>query len=162
MRIIVNNQHEATLIKKFLDAAHELGIADLMEQEDATSSQEANEQQLLNSSDYRIVAEAIFWGGPKIEVDASEDELRYEDDDWVTGTCIHCGSETMGTGDGMDPLTYERWIEMNSAESRKKWRCDSCHKHMCGNCGERTYTNEEYGECAECMARGLVPNASQT
>lgn len=147
MRIIVNNQSEADLIKKFLDACHELGVADLMEQEDAEQN---GTEQMLDADDYRILGEAVFFETPAIEVDPKESELRYHSDDFVTGTCVHCSTETMGTWMD-DPLTYESLKDMNSEEYRKKWRCEDCQKKLCDRCRERTCTNLDVMECDQCL-----------
>ncbi|MEK3849967.1 hypothetical protein MHB54_25160 [Paenibacillus sp. FSL M7-0802] len=50
----------------------------------------------LQGEDFRILAEGFFWSELHIEIDRKEEELKFRDDDWVTGECIHCGTHTTG------------------------------------------------------------------
>lgn len=148
MRIIVNNEQEADLIRRFLDDGHEHSIMDLLQAEIAKYPEDQPE---LEGADFRILAEAVFWGNPKIIVDQKEEEMRFEDDDWVTGYCVHCYTHTTGSSNG-DPLTYGTWKWLDSHETRSKWRCEDCAKKMCPNCGERIMKSVDEEECPECLA----------
>lgn len=147
MRIVVSNEQEADLIRRFLNDGHEHSIMDLLKSEIAKYP---DDQPELEGEDFRILAEAVFWGGPTIEIDLKEEELRFEDDDWVTGKCIHCGTHTIGSAND-EPLTYSGWKWLDSPETRVKWRCEECARRLCPACSEHLIENDEDDECKVCM-----------
>lgn len=153
MKIIVNNQQEADLIRHFLSECHEYSIMDLLKNEIAKYQDDEAE---IQGEDFRILEEAVFWSGPKIIVDPQEEELEFEDDNWVTGECIHCGTHTMGSGDDR-PLTYAAWRDMDSDESRAQWRCEDCSRRLCPACSERLKESDEGDECKVCLGEEQQP-----
>lgn len=124
MRIIVQNQAEEELMHKFLSAIHELGIIDLMEEEDG---KENRLEQILNADDYRILSEAISGDQVSVSVEREEKELYYDEAEFITGTCTKCGEQTQGLYDAFS-VTYADAIQMQSTEGQKNWRCYDCRE----------------------------------
>ncbi|PZM62593.1 hypothetical protein [Paenibacillus dendritiformis] len=124
MKIVVANESEARLMRDYLTTMHELGIIDLMEEEDGSHPDE----QVLNANDYRAIRDAVAGDQIKVVVDAEEDDICYEDNDFIVGTCIRCGTETQGLIDP-ETVTYERYLKM--MDNQKDWHCYECQRKQC-------------------------------
>ncbi|WP_238649741.1 hypothetical protein [Paenibacillus piscarius] len=124
MRIFVQNLEEVELISKLLSAVHELGVIDLMEEEDG---KENGMEQMLSADDYRILRETVSGDRVGIVMDANESLLYYDDAEFITGLCSKCGEQTQGLYDA-DLITYTEAIRMQSPEGQKNWRCYDCQQ----------------------------------
>lgn len=124
MRIFVQNREEVELISKLLLAVHELGVIDLMEEEDC---KENGMEQMLNADDYRILRETVSDNRVGIVMDADELHLYYDDAEFITGLCSRCGEQTQGLYDA-EIVTYAGAIQMQSIEGQKNWRCYDCQQ----------------------------------
>jgi hypothetical protein len=120
MKILVNNDKEKELVKRFLIAMRELdGIDGIVELDEKT----ADGDDLYFQADDRLFLEDAI-NNAKVEVNEKVYPLCVEHYH-VTGTCVDCGTQTEGTVDGED-ISYEDYLEMTSPERLKEWKCESC------------------------------------
>jgi len=75
LKIIVANENEHKLVQQFLFAIHELGMIDLMKEEDHQDPHE----HFIDSDGYRTLEAAISGEQIKVEVDPLEKRIEYLD-----------------------------------------------------------------------------------
>lgn len=120
MKIIVNNEKEQALIKKFIKEFRECDIAHEIHRISCEDEPLAG----LGSDEATIIDFAF--DQCRIVVDEQEKSILLEEDDMVTGTCVVCGTKTHGMSDCYDDITYEQYIDMMSSEEQEKWLCEEC------------------------------------
>lgn len=119
MKIIVQNESEKKLIQRFLDAMHDL---DMIDELSAVDVKFDDEDQYLLGDDEMFLKKAIFES--TVSIDANEPQICVEHHN-LTGVCAVCGGATDGTIDG-DDIPYSEWLDYNSEEGLKSWKCESC------------------------------------
>ena len=128
MKVIVNNEKEKELLEKLFDVMYELDGISALENID-------NEEKpaYLQSDEYRLIQDNL--GKNAIVVDDREQEMFFDDDDCITGTCVSCKTATMGTSNG-DAVSYSEYLRLMSIESQLNWLCEDCynkgvHEQVC-------------------------------
>lgn len=120
MKIIVANEQEKALIKRFLKAMKELdGVDTIVELDTETAS---GDEQYFEGDDRIFLEDAISYA--VVEVDETVSDICVEHHH-LTGTCSVCGTQTEGTEDG-DDISYADYLEMTSPEAMKEWKCYEC------------------------------------
>lgn len=123
MKIVVSNDQEKSLIHRFLRAINELDLLDDFETIDGECAT-SESPMFLSSAEYTLLRENLHIF-TKIEVDASEKEMTFDDNNIVQGTCVDCGSHTEGFADTRT-ITYKDYLEiMNDTENT---RCEDCYQ----------------------------------
>jgi hypothetical protein len=121
MKILVANEQEKDLLRRFIKCLHETDSFDDIENNDHIGD---IEEYFLSTDEHKLIAENLFYG--IVMVDESIDELTFEDDTCITGTCKKCGIQTEGTSNG-DTVTYSEYLNSRSKERQNNWICESCY-----------------------------------
>lgn len=122
--IIVQNDTEKELLKKWIDHMRDTGL-DVLESDDHDYSAEHDCDQALQSDEWQVISNSLC-GWCNIEVNPNEPEMEFDDTECVTGKCVVCGEWTTGTED--DRLTYSDYLHYLSDEQQKKWLCEDCYR----------------------------------
>lgn len=125
MRIIVQNEQEKELIKRFVNILTKDGGLDALEIHDDEISTEQDCFTRLNTDEYRLLYEELR--DRVITIDENIEEMLFEDDDVITGTCKICGIPTCGRVNG-EPVTYSDYLHSMSKEQQDNWLCLTCYK----------------------------------
>ena len=121
MKIIVNNESEQKLLRRFLDLMHDLdGVEEMSKIDDEFD--DANESTYLEGGDALFLERAVLEA--KVVIDNSESPICIEHDN-LQGTCAVCGTATDGTIDG-DDISYDEWLDYHSESGLKQWKCEGC------------------------------------
>jgi DNA-directed RNA polymerase subunit RPC12/RpoP len=119
MKIIVNNEDEAKLIRDFLVFAHDMTATEAIEKlEDPTD-------RALTSDQYFLIQTGLFDADLVIEVNKNEKHMTHEDTERITGVCIHCKAETTGLINDSD-VTFSEYIRLKSDKAKETWHCEDC------------------------------------
>jgi hypothetical protein len=122
MKILVANEQEKDLLRRFIKCLHETDSFDDIENNDHIGDKE---EDFLSTDEHKLIAENLFYG--IVMVDESIDELTFEDDTCITGTCKKCGVQTEGTSDG-ETISYSEYLDSISEERQKNWLCETCYR----------------------------------
>ena len=117
MKILVNNEKEQDLVRRFLKSMRELDmISELLDRDQDCKTE------FLNSDESHFFDDMLL--NACVEIDPSVAEL-FAEHHILTGTCAVCGQETEGTIDGND-ISYSDYLDSQSLEIQGDWRCESC------------------------------------
>jgi len=144
MRIVVNNEQERELVKRFLRMTYDNDLFNELERINIE-----NDVHDLDSAEYQVLEWAFNLA--KITIDKTEREMELDETDCITGFCRVCECQTEGMGDCHDDVTYSEYLRLMSADVQAEWICEDCQSNMCGCCGERLSVSYDYGECANCL-----------
>lgn len=119
MKIIVNNDSEKKLLRRFLDAMHDLDGIEALTKMDG----EYDDKPCLEGDDELFLRQAIYEA--TVVVDDTVPQICVEH--WnLQGACVVCGGATDGTIDG-DDISYDEWLDYTSESGRKSWKCEGCY-----------------------------------
>jgi len=121
MQIIVNNEKEKDLIKRFIKALVEL---DGIEEVERIDHEGDLDETYVWSDEYRLIGENLC--GIKIIIDNSIREMEFDDSSVITGQCVICGVHTEGTAND-DDITYSEYLSYMSKEQQDNWKCETCY-----------------------------------
>ncbi|WP_276918677.1 hypothetical protein [Aneurinibacillus aneurinilyticus] len=125
MKIIVQNEKEKDLIKRFVDLLTEYYGLDALEIHDDEMSKYPDEIPRLNADEYKLLYEEFR--DRSITIDENIEEMLFENDDVITGTCKVCGIQTCGRVNG-ESVTYSDYLHSMSKEQQDKWLCLTCYE----------------------------------
>jgi hypothetical protein len=117
MKIVVANEKEKELIMNFIKAMQDLDMFNEME-----SLDHSEERIYLSTDQYRVISDNLH----SVEIDKNEEEMTFDDDTCITGTCKKCGVTTEGTSNG-DSITYVEYLRSRSEEQQSTWLCETCY-----------------------------------
>jgi hypothetical protein len=140
MKIVVNNEQERLLARKFINAINEY-----------CSIEEVIDPEFLDHNQCRILRYEL--AHQRVVVDQLEPEIILEDTDFITGTCRICGCRTSGVYEDYGVVTYSNYLQLMSPEEQSNWICDECQRCLCSCCGEHLTINDFNfdDECVYCL-----------
>jgi rRNA maturation protein Nop10 len=148
MKIVVNNEAEAALVKKLLNVINDLDMFEEIKRKDA----ETGCVPILNHHECKILRDEFFCGSLSVVVDPKEQEIAVEDD-MITGTCVVCGAQTSGVDPNRyDEISYTDYLRLMSPEVQGNWKCEDCHRNTCPECGEAQML-PDMDMCQECYEK---------
>lgn len=125
MKIIVQNEKEKDLIKRFVDLLTEDYGLDALEIHDDEMSKYPDEIPRLNADECKLLYEEFR--DRSITIDENIEEMLFENDDVITGTCKVCGIQTCGRVNG-ESVTYSDYLHSMSKEQQDNWLCLTCYE----------------------------------
>lgn len=123
MRIVVQNEKEKELIRRFIRVLVEMDAIEEVEKLDHDTTG-CIDVIFLQSDEYRLIRENLHSG--MIHIDQTINEMTFDDSSIITGTCSKCETVTEGTSND-DDITYTEYLEYNSKEKQDNWLCESCY-----------------------------------
>lgn len=123
MKVIVSNEQEKSLVHRLLRAIKELDMLDDLEKIDEEFAT-AESPMYLSSAEYTLLRDNLHIF-TKIEVDANEKEMSFDDNNIVRGTCVDCGTHTEGFADART-ITYKDYLDIMS--DTENTRCEDCYQ----------------------------------
>jgi len=146
LKIVVANQAEKELLKRFVKGMSDLSIYDEFHKIDVECLEEKCYFPDCRELD---ILEGAF-NDAMIEVDESESDIYLEENSIITGTCRFCKVGTTGM-ENDDDISYTDYLKMMSQEEQEKWACSECFRLICSCCGENLVDDQDDNDCAECM-----------
>jgi hypothetical protein len=120
MKIIVKNDKERDLIKRFIKALVEL---DGIEEVEKIDHEGDLDETYVWSDEYRLIREEL--STVKIDIDEYIKEMTFDDSSVVIGKCMNCGVQTEGTSND-EEITYSEYLYYMSDEIQNTWKCEKC------------------------------------
>lgn len=125
MKIVVQNEKEKELLKRFVDLLIKDDGLDALEIHDGELANDSGEFQRLNTDEYKLLYEEFR--DRSITIDENIEEMLFENDDVITGTCKVCGIPTCGRVND-EPVTYSDYLHSMSKEQQDNWLCLTCYE----------------------------------